>query len=63
MEERKGCILSGADGRTNATLHVDVAWHDADLAFARRDNAGTVGANKAGLVLPEQSVLYPHHVL
>ena len=42
---------------------MDVAGHDADLALARLDDAGAVGADEAGLALPHEGVLNLHHVV
>ena len=44
-----------------AALLVDVAGHDADLAQARADNTGAVGANKIG-TRGLEPCLYAHHV-
>src|SRR5690348_4952528 len=41
---------------------VDVARHDADLAFAGRDDAGTVGADQHGFRIVLQHVLDAQHV-
>src|SRR5690348_3039921 len=41
---------------------VDVAGHDADLAFAGRDDAGAVGANQHGFGIILQHVLDTQHV-
>ena len=55
------CILSL---QYQCDVHlVDVAGHDADLAGAGRDDAGTVGADETRFALSEESVLHPHHVL
>src|SRR5262245_3449083 len=42
-------------------LPVDVARHDADLGFARRDDAGAVGADQAGRMAGDE-LLHLHHV-
>ena len=36
---------------TNLALAVDVAWHDADLAFAGFDDTGAVWSNQTRFVL------------
>ena len=38
-----------ATHHANVSGSVDIARHDANLAFARRDHAGTVGANQPAL--------------
>ena len=40
---------AGARYNANLAALVNVAGHDADLAFVRRDDAGTVRADQAGL--------------
>ena len=52
---------SGARDDADASRTVDVARHDADLAFARRDDARTVGADEARL-LAFQIAPRGHHV-
>mmetsp|Transcript_12884 Transcript_12884/g.23233 ORF Transcript_12884/g.23233 Transcript_12884/m.23233 type:complete len:239 (+) Transcript_12884:104-820(+) len=57
-ESRHGSLVyrlvrEGARSGDHADLtgHMDVSRHDADLAFAGFDDAGTVGADETGLVL------------
>src|SRR5262245_8080033 len=57
------CLVSeGARARDDADLTglMDVARHDADLAFARRDDAGAVGADQAGARAAQRALDLDH---
>eukprot|EP00050_Salpingoeca_kvevrii_P006215 m.288062 g.288062 ORF g.288062 m.288062 type:complete len:325 (+) comp11893_c0_seq1:162-1136(+) len=54
---------AGARNDADAARHVNVAGHDANLAGARLDDAGAVGADEARLVLADEGVLDTDHVL
>lgn len=54
---------SSVTSSTNASLLVNVARHDADLALFRLDNSRTVWADKAGLCLLTKTLLDHRHVV
>jgi hypothetical protein len=53
---------AGARDDPDAPGPVDVPGHDADLALARRDDAGAVGPEEPHARLVLQVALHPHHV-
>src|SRR5690606_23351509 len=59
-----GFIRQRAGARNDGDLArlVDVARHDADLALARGDDAGAVGADQPAVVIVRQRVLHAQHV-
>ena len=54
---------SGPGDDADAAPFVDEAWHNADLALARGDDARAVGAYEAGLALRFEDVCDPDHVV
>src|SRR5437879_12228412 len=52
---------SAAADDSNVALAVNLSGHDADLAFAGRDDAGAVGADEASLAAAKRGG-HAHHI-